>query len=68
MNKITHWLTNGHMSRRPYFYFKAINWFNYFLVSEPNRVWGYGILQCGSRHLFFVGFCGVSIFYIGKTK
>lgn len=33
-----------------------------------DHYWGYGLLQIGSRHLFFVGHSGVSILFIGETK
>lgn len=58
--------TEGRMLRKPYVYFKLFNCFNYYLVDGPH-CWGFGLLQFGSRHLFFVGFCGVSILYIGRT-
>jgi hypothetical protein len=34
--------------------------------STAGRFWGFGILQIGHRHLFAVGFSGVSILFIGR--
>ncbi len=36
-------------------------------TAEGDHWWGVGVLQIGHRHLFFVGFCGISIAFIGKT-
>ena len=35
--------------------------------SNYGHQWGIGLLQIGKRHLFFVGFCGVSVLFFGKT-
>ena len=29
--------------------------------------WGAGLLQVGNRHLFYVGYSGVSLLFIGRT-
>lgn len=50
---------NGHYL----FFFKLLNWFD-----NGNGNWGYGVVQIGMRHLFFVGNDGVSIFFIPKLR
>ncbi len=41
-------------------------WFNCFhRKSTDGLYWGFGIFQIGKRHLFYVGFTGVSILFIG---
>lgn len=35
--------------------------------STEGHWWGVGVLQVGHRHLFFIGWCGVSIMFIGET-
>lgn len=37
-------------------------------TSDGDHWWGVGLLQVGSRHLFFVGHCGVSVLFVGKTS
>lgn len=36
-------------------------------TADGEHWWGFGLFQVGNRHLFFVGFCGVSIAFIGRT-
>lgn len=41
-------------------------WFNCFnRVNSIFHTWGFGIIQIGRRHLFYVGSNGVSILFIG---
>ena len=46
-------------------YWSLFNLFN--RVSNQGHFWGFGVLQIGSRHLFFIGSEGVSILFIGKA-
>lgn len=37
-------------------------------TNDGDHWWGFGLLQIGRRHLFFVGHCGVSLLFIGQTE
>lgn len=44
-------------------------WFNCFRrVSVGGTYWGIGILQVENRHLFYIGFNGMSVLWIGTTN
>ena len=34
--------------------------------ADGNHFWGFGILQVGHRHLFYIGHSGISIAFIGR--
>lgn len=36
-------------------------------VTTEGHYWGFGILQIGNRHLFFVGNTGIRAFFLGRT-
>lgn len=38
------------------------------VCADGDHYWGIGILQFGQRWLFYVGYNGVSILFIGKSK
>ena len=43
--------------------------FNAFFRRSTERTWwGFGVLQMGKRHLFFVGNVGISILFFGTTE
>jgi len=62
MNYVTQGKSVFFMGKR-LFFFKLLNWFD----NGPHN-WGYGIFQIGTRHLFFIGSDGVSIFFIPKLR
>lgn len=37
-------------------------------TSDGDHWWGIGVLQIGQRHLLFVGHCGISVLFIGRTR
>lgn len=36
-------------------------------TNDGEHWWGVGVLSINRRHLFFVGYCGVRVCFIGKT-
>lgn len=37
-------------------------------TATGEHYWGFGVLQFNKRHLFYVGFEGVSILFIGESS
>jgi hypothetical protein len=47
---------------------KNYKWFNAMNLNlSSGHFWGFGLLQIGRRHLFFIGNVGISILFIGET-
>jgi hypothetical protein len=61
------WFNISAPPTRPFGVFvRAFNAFNR-RCADGDHYWGFGLLQIGHRHLFYVGHSGVSVLFVGRV-